>query len=304
MNNVNRVVICGIGLMGGSLAKALRPHVKTIVAVDSNDDVLAQVRAAGAADHCYNTIEQANIQRDDLLILAVPVRTIAQTVAALPAVVPGGCMVLDLGSTKLEICQAMDALPPQFEAMGGHPMCGIERSGFAVSFAEMYVKQAFILIPTARTTTRIFQAAEALVAAIGAIAIEVAADRHDQMLGLISHMPHLVSMILMNTAHEWADGDETVWYVSASSFQDMSRLSGSDPRMWRDIFLTNREAVLEHLHYYRAHLDNVIMMLQSAEGETLQAWLGDTQTRHTDYQATKRRFEQGLVHERQVSDES
>jgi prephenate dehydrogenase len=172
-----RVVIVGMGLMGGSLARALRPHVASIVGVDLDAATRDAALADGTVDAAHATLDTLALTPDDLLVLATPVGAILETIGRLPTITREGCMLIDLGSTKWDICRAMNVLPGWFQAIGGHPMCGREVSGFGESSADLYRDKTFILTPTVHTTPHLRDLALELVAAIGARPVISAAQR-------------------------------------------------------------------------------------------------------------------------------
>ena len=290
MLDQTRIIIVGMGLMGGSLALALRGRTAHLIAIDNNPETLRQVQAANAADSTHTSLSNHIIRPDDLVILATPVRSIMTLIEQLPTLAPDGCMVIDLGSTKRDICCAMELLPENIEAIGGHPMCGREVSGFSAALGELYQKQTFIMTPTGRTTPRLIALVRELIDAIGSIPIIVPSDKHDHTLAMISHMPHVLSMLLMSGAAEWSD-DAIPWHVSASAFAGMTRLAGSDPVMWRDIFITNREAIIAHLQQYRERLDGVVGMLEAADPDRLTDWIGNAQSDYYVYRNEKEAFQ-------------
>ena len=279
-----RVCIIGLGLMGGSLALALRGRVAHLSAVERHAATRQYALHHGVVDSVTDELA-LGVKAADLLILATPVRTILHLLAQLPALRPEGCAILDLGSTKGDICAAMETLPPQFRAMGGHPMCGKEIAGLEAAEATLFHHKTFILTPTSRTDETMSDLAKALVAAVGARPLLLPAAQHDQMVAAISHLPYLAASVLMRVAAEQAAQDGRLWQVSASGFRDTARLAGSDPAMLRDILLTNREAVLEQLGQYQGQLAAVAELIQRGDETALAAWL---QARQTEYAAYRR----------------
>lgn len=276
-----RLGIMGLGLMGGSLALALRGHVARLVAIESRPDVRQIALRAGIVDDAMESLSPAAPPLD-LLVLATPVRVILDTLAHLPATRPAGCLVLDMGSTKRAVVAAMSALPPHFDAIGGHPMCGRETSGLAAADAGLYRDQTFILCPSERTTPAAEATARALVAAVGARPLLLDAAEHDALVAAVSHLPTLVSAALLR-----ATVDERQWAVSASGFRDTARLAGSDPRMMLDILLTNREPVLAALDRYTGELDALRAALAAADEVALADWLAAAQVNYAAYRRFK-----------------
>ena len=280
MLSQTRVSIVGLGLMGGSLALALRGKVGRLTAVDSHAATRQQALQQNLVEGI--TADLATAARDtDLIVFATPVRTILHLLAQLPAVRPDGCLVMDIGSTKTGICAAMSQLPEQFEAIGGHPMCGKETAGLAAAVPDLYEGQTFILCRNDRTTPEIESLAQEIITAIGAQPLWLLPEEHDRLVAAVSHLPYLVAATLMQTAV--ALNDERAWPVSASGFRDTSRLAGSDPYMMRDILLTNKTAVLEQLAQYQAHLQEVTRLLQTGNETELAAWLQEKQAGRQRY---------------------
>lgn len=288
-----RLVIVGLGLMGGSLARAARAAgAPVIVGVDRDPATRAAALAAGAIDQATAELAEAAVQPLDLVVLAVPVRAAIALIEQLPRSVPDGCLLLDLGSTKQAICRAMSELPGWFQAIGGHPMCGRETSGFAAGAADLYRDQTFLLTPTVRTTPYLRERCLALIDQIGARPLFVPPERHDQIVALVSHLPYLLSALLVQQAAAATAEQPLIWPVSASGFRDMARLAGSDPVLWRDILLTNREAVRAELQRFQAltaELDALLAAAADAAAEesdaaaVLDGWLTACRAAYDDY---------------------
>lgn len=282
-----RLVIVGMGLMGGSLAKALAPHAKCLVAVDRDLATRQRCVQAGAAYKAVASLSELTLDADDLVILCTPVRYILETIEQLPQLAPDGCMVMDIGSTKWDICRAMNGLPGWFQAIGGHPMCGKETSGFGVSSAELYRKQTWIITPTVRTTPYLRELADEIVDAIGANPIVMPPKDHDRVVALTSHLPYLIASTLMQQATNAADDTDVLWQVSASGSRDTSRLSGSNPTMMRDILLTNRQAVVQQLLRFQRELARVVELVNDEDPDALVTWLDQNRQQHSHYKQSK-----------------
>lgn len=272
-----RIGIVGLGLMGGSLAMALRGHAGRLSAVEPAPLARQIALREGIVDSATESLA-AGVQEVDLLVLATPVRTILNVLNRLPALRPDGCLVLDLGSTKQAVCAAMSVLPEPFAAAGGHPMCGKETAGITAATPDLYRGQTFILCRTERTTAAAEAIALQVVEAIGARPFFLEAEEHDRLVAAVSHLPVLLSAALMRHADS-----ERQWQVSASGFRDASRLSGSDPRMMLDILMTNRAAVLVALEEVDADLAELRRLLEQADEGGLSEWLAAAQVRHAAY---------------------
>ena len=278
-----RVGIVGLGLMGGSLALALRGRVAYLLAVERQ--VLARQMALrqGIVDAATEALTP-DTPPLDLLVLATPLRAILDTLGRLPALRPAGGAVVDLGSTKRAVVAAMAALPEGFSAVGGHPMCGKETAGLAAADGDLFRGQTFVLcrVPRAAPQTTAEALALALVEAIGARPLWLDAAEHDRLVAAVSHLPAVLAATLMRLA-----GDERQWTVSASGFRDAARLAGSDPRMMLDILLTNREAVLAALGAAQADLAAFAAALAAGDEAALAEWLATAQVRYAAYRRYK-----------------
>lgn len=273
--------IVGLGLMGGSLALALRGRVAGLLAVEQRAATRQTALREGIVDAAVKELTP-DVPAVDLLVLATPVRAILDTLERLPAARPDGCAVLDLGSTKQAVVAAMDALPERFAAIGGHPMCGRESAGLASAAADLYREQTFILSPSRRTTPAVRSTVLTVVETIGARPLLLDAADHDALVAAASHLPALVAAALIRTA-----ADERQWRVSASGFRDVSRLAGSDPRMMLDILLTNRRAILNALEAYQIELAGVRDALIGEDEDALMEWLAAAQVGYAGYRRYK-----------------
>lgn len=284
MDNLNvdglpeRICIVGLGLMGGSLALALRGRIPTLIGVDA-DKSTRQLALAQQIVHQATADLREGVEQADLVILATPVRTILYVLAELPRLRPDGGMVLDIGSTKQVICDAMEALPETFAAIGGHPMCGRETAGLAAATDDLYQGQTFILCRNGRTSAVIESTALHLIKTIGGRPLFLAPHDHDQAVAAVSHLPYLVAAVLLHQA------DETRWPVSASGFRDTTRLAGTDPRMILDVLLTNRKVILTTLEKYQAGMEELHILLATADDSALMEWLEVTQSQYQAYRA-------------------
>lgn len=265
-----RVAVVGLGLMGGSLALALRGRCQALWGVDSSPDVLAEACQRGIIDEATDL---AGALGADLLVLAAPARAILAHLGELARWPPpsGRPMVMDLGSTKTEIVSAMRQLPPAYAPIGGHPMCGKEVSGLAHAEAGLFQDKVFVLTPLERTPAWALSRALDLIAAIGARPLALTPERHDQLAAAASHLPYIAATVLVHSAEEL--GDEQVWQMAASGFRDTSRLAASDVTMMADILLTNREAIRAALDRYQAELGALKALLDGADADALSAFL-------------------------------
>lgn len=256
------VVIVGTGLMGTSLALALRGKVRIIIGVDANPATLET--AAPHFDVISTDLSAAATA--DLIILATPVQTILALLKQLTPLAKPGALLLDLGSAKQEIVAMMNALPDHLSALGGHPMCGKEKSGPEAADAALYQGCKFVLCPTLHTTPQALVLAEQLIAAIGAQPVIADAQQHDEAVAAISHLPYMISVGLVETVLQFSrtKDDDLAWQLAASGFRDTSRLAASDVTMMVDTLLANREAVLRTISAFQSRLDTLQEALRLA----------------------------------------
>jgi prephenate dehydrogenase len=267
--DTRHLAVVGLGLMGGSVALALRDHVDTITGVDMKADTRAYALEQGIVDVATDDL-QAGVSHADTVILAIPVRMIVEVLQQrIGSYLRSNTLLIDIGSTKQDICEAMGRLPIGIQGIGGHPMAGKERSGIEASDATLYHDRPFVLCPTRRTTPATRLRALAFVEMLGAVPIEMEARRHDRIVAAISHLPYILSATLVATAAQEAQSDEAVWRLAASGFRDMSRLAASDVTMMGDILSTNTQAVATLLAQFRMQLAMLETMLISGDHQKL-----------------------------------
>jgi prephenate dehydrogenase len=249
------VGIIGLGLMGGSLALALRPYCRSICGHDIDSRVIDQALDRGLIDQ---PIELSGDQVD-VLILAAPVIAILDWLDRSPSMFGGEFHVIDLGSTKAQIVAAMRQLPERISPLGGHPMCGKETSGLGAADPDLYRRCLFVLAPLDRTQPATLTLAQDMIAAIGARSLLLDADRHDRLAAAISHVPYLTSLALVDATLR--ANDDVAWAMAASGFRDSTRLAASDVTMMLDILTSNRAAILESLVRVQSSLHDLIQLV-------------------------------------------
>jgi prephenate dehydrogenase len=266
------VAVVGLGLMGGSLAGALRGRWRAVVGVARRPETIETALACGLIDR-GTTDPSEGVREADVVILATPVRVILRQLSEIGPLLPPGCLLMDLGSTKVQIVAQMAELPDHVQPLGGHPMCGKEASGIAAAEVTLYQDRAFILSPLPRTSEPALALGRALVEAVGAHPLILDPARHDRLVATISHLPYLLACALVGTADTAASADATVWQVAASGFRDTSRLAASDVTMMLDVLLTNREAVLSALSTCQAQLHQLSRLIDRGDEDELRSAL-------------------------------
>lgn len=280
------VAIVGLGLMGGSLALALKEQnpKHPIIGITRSHATLEKALAQGAID---TASDQLSAARDaGIVVLGAPVRTILQQIPQLAAVAQNGALILDLGSTKRAIVAAMDQLPDRLTAVGGHPMCGKELAGYDAAEATLYRNKVFVLCPSARTTPKAMELARALANAIGSRVVELGAAQHDRLVAAISHLPYLVALNLVGSVADFAQDDPLPWQLASSGFRDTSRLAASDVQMMLDILLTNSENVADLMRLYARRFAALADAVYEEDEQKLRALLEQSATRRRRWEHT------------------
>ncbi|MGE5249811.1 MAG: prephenate dehydrogenase [Bacteroidota bacterium] len=267
------VGIIGLGLMGGSLALALRGQCQALRGSDSDPEILDMACRAGIVDAADRDPARA-LAGADVIILATPVPAILALLEELPSLVPAACIVMDLGSTKSSVAAAMSGLPERFDPIGGHPLCGKEKLSLANAEADLFRAAPFLLTPLERTTPRALSAADQIIEAIGAKPVAVQAAEHDRILASTSHLPFLASCAL-SLAVPAAFADYT-----GPGFRSASRLAGTPSSMMLGVLQSNRKNVLEALDRLQAALSAMKTALAAEDFGKLQELLDQAQLQH------------------------
>ena len=245
-----RLAILGLGLMGGSLALALRSSCAHLTVYDPDPEIRTLAKNMGIAKRVDGSVQQA-LEDANYIILAAPVGGILELIQSLPNHVPDGAFILDIGSTKVEICRVLRSLPPRFLPIGGHPMTGKSVAGLINADAEIFVDSVFALSVLENTSEAGIKLATELVHAIRAQPFFIDPDLHDRFVAATSHVPYLLSLALA-----LATPDEAQSLVGPG-FRSTARLAGSPVTMMRDVLLTNRDNIVQSLQLLIMELENL-----------------------------------------------
>jgi cyclohexadieny/prephenate dehydrogenase len=272
---VSRLTVVGLGLLGGSIARAARTRraAGEIVAVGRTPATLAQARAAGVVDHVTHDLA-AGVRGADLVILCAPVGVLPAMVrAAWPHLAPGA-ILSDVGSVKGPVVAAAAGCgggPGTF--VGGHPMAGSERSGFDAARADLFEDRLALLTPTAATPAAAVARLAGFWEALGSQVRRLSPQAHDRAVAAISHLPHLAAYGLVGAA------EEDALPFAAAGFHDTTRIAASPEPLWTDIFRENRDAVLAALARYRGVLDEWEALIRAGNWDALEAALAHARER-------------------------
>ncbi len=269
-----RMALIGIGHIGSSLARAIRREpgmVGHLAITDLDGGARARAEELGLADSVHAEPADA-VAGADCVVVCTPVGAYRAISRAMAPWLEPGCVVSDVGSVKRAPIRDMGPnLPDCIHFVPGHPVAGTEHSGPDSGFAELFEGRYWLLTPPAGTDPAAVERLGSLYARIGAIVETMDADYHDKVLAITSHVPHLIAYTIVGTAVDLETQTRNdVIRFSASGFRDFTRIAGSNPVMWRDIFLNNREAVLEMLQRFSEDLTALQRAIRWGEGETLQ----------------------------------
>jgi prephenate dehydrogenase len=273
-----QVTVVGLGLMGGSLAGALRGRCRAVVGVARRAETVETALARGLIGRGTTSLADG-VAEADVVVLAAPVRTILHQLATIGLLLPRGCLLMDLGSTKAQIVAAMARLPDHVQPLGGHPMCGKEIAGIEAADPSLYQGRTFILCPLPRTQPTALALGQALAEAVGAHPLLLEPERQDFLVATLSHLPYLLACALVSTADATTSADPAAWEIVAGGFRDTSRVAGSDVTMMLDILLTNRQEILKALKTYQEQLSTLARLLEAGDEADLRQAL--TRLRNT-----------------------
>jgi prephenate dehydrogenase len=263
----------GLGLMGGSLARAVKEAGLPwrVRGVARSPETRAAALAAGAVDEAV--VGPAEAARGaDLVVLCLPVLTVPQAARELAPHLAPGTVVTDVGSTKAALVGAVEAvLPPGVPFVGGHPIAGTEESGFTASFAGLYRGARCLLTPGPTSTPAAVALVRDLWASVGMRVEEMDPAAHDRILAVISHLPHVVAYALVNAAAAAERGSPGLLSYTGGGFRDFTRIAASHPAMWRDICLDNREEVLAAIDLFLLETERLRSLIAAADGDRLEA---------------------------------
>jgi len=268
---VPKLAIVGVGLIGGSLALALKAAgvVGEVVGIGRGLANLEKALELGVVDR-YTQDPAEGVADADLVFLATPVLTLTEMASrVLPHMKPGAVLT-DGGSVKGSVARAIEPLVPKgVHFVPGHPIAGTEKSGAEAAFATLYHRRRCILTPTAQTDPEALRLVRRVWETAGCEVVEMDLEKHDRILGAISHLPHMVAYSLVNAVSSYDRYEENILEYSAGGFRDFTRIASSDPTMWRDIALTNRDALLEMIERFEASLAELKEDIRDEKGERL-----------------------------------
>ncbi|MEO1248377.1 MAG: prephenate/arogenate dehydrogenase family protein [Pseudomonadota bacterium] len=279
MVKFERLALVGLGLIGSSIALGARKEglVGEIIGTARTEQTRSKALELGLVDRCVASAQDA-VREADLVILCVPVGAIGAVGAEIGPHLKPGCILSDVGSVKGSVIKDLaDHIPQGVHLVPGHPIAGTEDSGPESGFPELFHDRWQILTPPAGADPDAVRRMMEFWEKLGSDVAVMAADHHDQVLAITSHLPHLIAYTIVGTAVDLGDDikAEVIQY-SASGFRDFTRIAASDPVMWRDVFLKNKTAVLDILQRFTEDLTALQRAIRRGEGETLHQHFTDT----------------------------
>jgi cyclohexadieny/prephenate dehydrogenase len=269
---IDRLALIGTGLIGSSIARAARAQgaARTIVATARSAATRQRVIELGIADEVVNSNAEA-ARGADLVIISIPVGQSGAVAEEIAGELKPGAIVSDVGSVKAAVLKAMAPhIPPGVHFIPAHPVAGTEHSGPDAGFAELFVDRWCILTPPPDSDPQAVERLAAFWRLLGAKVESMSAEHHDLVLAITSHVPHLIAYTIVGTADELSAVTRSeVLQFSAGGFRDFTRIAASDPTMWRDVFLANKDAVLEMLGTFQEDLSTLTRAIRRGDGDTL-----------------------------------
>lgn len=264
-----RLTIIGVGLIGGSFALALKAAGFTgeIVGCGRREEPLKRAVELGAIDH-WSTDPAEAVAGTGVVLLAVPMLAMRKVLEQLAGTIPGDAIVTDAGSSKGSFVRDARVLDNPGRVVPGHPIAGTEHSGVEAAFATLFVDHRVILTPTQDTDPQALQRVESLWQMTGAIVETTDVQTHDRLLAATSHLPHMLAFGLVATLAGMREEDD-IFRFAAGGFRDFTRIASSDPVMWRDVCIANRDALLDVLTRYHGDLRQLTEMIERGDGERI-----------------------------------
>ena len=272
-NIYSTVAIIGGGLIGSSLLLSIKENslCKIIKIYDSNSDVREKLKKIIEPDNIFTNIEET-VKNSDLVVLCIPVGSMKETAKKISKILKVGCILTDTGSTKSSVIDDIKShLSEKTFFIPSHPLAGTENSGPEAGFANLFKGKYWVIVPYCPIPIGIMEDFRKFLSGTGAIVETMKPDYHDKILAITSHLPHLIAYTIVGTATDLEDQTKhDVVRFSATGFRDFTRIASSDPIMWRDVFLNNKEAVLEMLQRFSEDLTYLQRAIRWSEADKLE----------------------------------
>jgi len=269
---INRLCIIGVGLIGGSLARALRAKnaCKTVIGCGRSESHLQRAIDLGVIDEYTTDVVEA-VKGADMIVLSVPLRAMQSLFEKIDSVIDDGVVITDVGSAKssVELAARKGLKQSLSQFVPGHPIAGTEKSGVDASFADLFKDRKIILTPLEENSQADIQRVTSMWEETGANVQCMSVTHHDEVLAATSHLPHVLAFGLVDTLSQMSDSDEIFQYA-AGGFRDFTRIASSDPVMWRDICVENSDAIIKIMDMYIKDLEALKQLIVSADLDSIE----------------------------------
>ncbi len=284
MNQIQKFGFFGLGLIGGSLAKALKRSMPecSIAVFTRTREKAEQARRDGIADTVCSSLSDPAFSQCDIIFLCAPVDANIEALQILKDLVPSSCILTDVGSVKTDIHLAAAQMGLGGRFIGGHPMTGSEKSGYQYAVPHLFENSYYIITPSEGTSQKQLEAYQELVRMIGALPLLLDYRKHDFATAAVSHLPHLIAASLVNTVHTLDGTDQLMKMIAAGGFKDITRIASSSPEMWEQICLENRENISKVMDTFISLLEESRTAMQTDNGEEINAMFRESR----DYRNT------------------
>lgn len=269
----SKIGIIGLGLIGGSIARALKRSDGSYIikAWDTNADNIKNALSDKAIDE-YAISLKDDFFDCDVVFLCVPVFAMREIINEIRDSLSPKCILTDVGSTKSDVAQLVDEMKLKNYFIGGHPLAGSEKSGFSASRANLFENAYYCLTPTKDTNKDILNTLRKIVTEMGAIPIEISPEEHDRVVAAISHVPHVIAALLVNLIGKLDGPDNIMKTIAAGGFKDLTRIASSSPGLWAGICMSNKEIILETLNLLGEELKRFEADLKSGKKENMESF--------------------------------
>lgn len=263
----NQIAVIGVGLIGGSMALKLKELklVKEVIGFGRSEENLAVAKRLGVIDEYYSDFSY--LKDADLIVVATPVSSIVHIIKQVALACKKDAIITDVGSVKEDIIKKLEHLNVNY--VPGHPIAGTENSGATAAFPSLFEKKKCVLTPTKKTDQAALSQIKLMWELIGANVEMMEPNLHDKIFAAISHLPHIIAYSLVKCVDDMKDIDENIMNYSAGGFLDFTRIASSDPEMWRDISLMNKDNMIEMITRFEAALGEIKRAISSSDGHRL-----------------------------------
>ncbi len=266
-----RMAIVGVGLIGGSLAKAVKEKklVGEVLGVGRSEERLESARKLGIIDRYSGRINDI-LGEADLVVVAGPVGVIVDLIREMIPFLKKGTIITDVGSVKKKIVKEVEAfIPGSLYFVGGHPIAGTENSGFEASFSTLFEGRKCIITPVSTTDSHALERVKELWTQVGSVVACMDSEEHDEVFAAVSHLPHIVAYSMVNSLLKAKGFEKNIFSFSAGGFKDFTRIAASDPVMWKDIALMNKDKLLSAIKLFQEYLEELKEAIEREDGERL-----------------------------------